>query len=197
MKKDSVTAILLVGVGGQGTILASKILSEGLVSAGFDVKMSEIHGMSQRGGSVSTQIRYGSKVNAPIVGRGEADIIIAFEKMEALRWLEYLKPGGKMIVNDFEIPSAPILTGEAIYPEGILEELSAKADVTVLRAAEIAEGLGNARTMNIVLLGAAAKAVSSASVALGNVEWDAILRKNMKPAFLDVNRKAFAAGFGA
>jgi indolepyruvate ferredoxin oxidoreductase beta subunit len=197
MNEDSVKAILLVGVGGQGTILASKILSEGLVSAGYDVKMSEIHGMSQRGGSVSTQIRYGGKVNAPIIGKGEADVVVAFEKMEALRWLEYLRPAGKMIVNDFEIPSAPILMGAVAYPAGILEALSGKADVVVLRAAEIAEGLGNARTMNIVLLGATVKALASETGALRDVAWDAILRDNVKPAFLEINRAAFAAGFGS
>ena len=101
--------ILLVGVGGQGTILASRILTAGLIEAGYDVKMSEIHGMSQRGGSVSTQVRFGEKVDAPIIGKGQADVIVAFEKMEALRALPYLKKGGKMVVNDFEIPSMPIL----------------------------------------------------------------------------------------
>ena len=106
---SEVKNILLVGVGGQGTILASKILTSGLIEAGYEVKMSEIHGMSQRGGSVSTQVRYGKKVYSPIVGKGSADVIVAFEKMEALRWLEYLKPDGKMVINDFEIPSAPIL----------------------------------------------------------------------------------------
>ncbi|MDR1953810.1 MAG: indolepyruvate oxidoreductase subunit beta [Clostridiales Family XIII bacterium] len=189
------TAILLVGVGGQGTILASKILSEGLVSVGHDVKMSEIHGMSQRGGNVSTQIRYGDKVNSPIIGKGEADIIVAFEKMEALRWLEYLKPGGKMIVNDFEIPPAPVLMGVAAYPEGILEELSAKADVTTLRAGEIAERMGNARAMNIVLLGATVRAIAAVSDAIEGICWDEILRANIKPAFVELNTKAFTRGF--
>ena len=113
---DTVKNILLVGVGGQGTILASKILSAGLIQAGYDVKMSEIHGMSQRGGSVSTQIRFGQKVYAPIIGKGQADVIVAFEKMEALRWIEYLKKDGRMVINDFEIPSVPILMGAASYP---------------------------------------------------------------------------------
>jgi len=126
---SEVKNILLVGVGGQGTILASKILSEGLVEAGYDVKMSEIHGMSQRGGSVSTQIRFGEKVYSPIIGQGQADVIVAFEKMEALRWVPYLKEGGKMVINDHEIPSVPILMGQAEYPQGILEELSAKTSI--------------------------------------------------------------------
>ena len=151
--------IILVGVGGQGTITTSTILSKGLIEAGFDVKMSEIHGMSQRGGNVSTQVRYGEKVYSPIVGAGEADVIVAFEKMEALRWLEYLKPDGKLVVNDFEIPSAPILMGVAEYPEGILEILQEKADTLVFKAGEIAESLGTAKAMNIVLLGALVKAM--------------------------------------
>ena len=110
--------ILLVGVGGQGTILVSKILSNGLMEAGYDVKMSEIHGMAQRGGSVSTQVRYGKEVSSPIIGIGEADILVSFEIMETIRWLEYLKPDGVVVINDFEIPSAPILMGKVDYPQG-------------------------------------------------------------------------------
>ena len=144
--------ILLVGVGGQGTILASKILSTALVSAGYDVKMSEVHGMAQRGGSVTTQIRYGEKVYSPIIGRGEADVMVCFEKMEALRWLDFVKPDGKLVINDYEIPSAPILVGKEPYPEGIIEDLSAKTEVSVFKAADIARELGNPKTMNIVLL---------------------------------------------
>src|SRR5215469_2506596 len=120
---SDVKNILLVGVGGQGAILASKILSEGLVEAGYDVKMSEIHGMSQRGGDVSTQIRYGKKVYSPIIGEGSADIIVAFEKMEALRAIVYLKNGGKLVINDFEIPTVPIQLGVDKYPEGIIASL--------------------------------------------------------------------------
>ena len=116
--------ILLVGVGGQGTILASKILSAGLITAGYDVKMSEIHGMSQRGGSVSTQVRFGKKVYSPIIGKGEADVLVAFEEMEALRYLENLKPDGKIVVNDYKQPSAPILMGKFDYPEGVLAEIT-------------------------------------------------------------------------
>ncbi|MDR0424775.1 MAG: indolepyruvate oxidoreductase subunit beta [Clostridiales Family XIII bacterium] len=181
--------IILVGVGGQGTILASKILSEGLMEAGHDVKMSEIHGMSQRGGNVSTQIRFGKKVNSPIVGKGEADIIVAFEKMEALRWLEYLKPGGRFVINDFEIPSAPILMGKAQYPEGILEELSAKANTAVFKAGEIAERIGNTRTMNIVLLGALVKALG-----IEGVDWENAIKRNVKAGFEEINISAFEEG---
>lgn len=181
--------ILLVGVGGQGTILASKILSEGLIQAGYDVKMSEIHGMSQRGGNVSTQIRFGDKVYSPIVGKGEANIIVAFEKMEALRWFEYLKDDGIMVINDFEIPSVPIQQGTAKYPEGILEDLAAKAKVLVFKAGEIAEKVGNARTMNIVLLGALTKAMD-----LQGIDWESVIKANVKKGLEDINIKAFHAG---
>lgn len=186
---SEVKNILLVGVGGQGTILASKILSEGLVQAGYDVKMSEIHGMSQRGGNVSTQIRFGEKVYSPIVGKGEADVIVAFEKMEALRWIEYLKPDGKMVINDFEIPSAPIQQGMAKYPEGILEELFHKAKVSVFRAGDIAARLGNSKTMNAVLLGAMVKAMD-----VPGIDWEEIIRSNVKKGFEEINIKAYRAG---
>ncbi|MDR1245804.1 MAG: indolepyruvate oxidoreductase subunit beta [Clostridiales Family XIII bacterium] len=184
-----VTGILLVGVGGQGTILASKILSDGLLEKGFDVKMSEIHGMSQRGGSVSTQIRFGKKVYSPIIGKGEADIIVAFEKMEALRWFEYLRPGGRMVINDFEIPSVPILMGALKYPEGVLAELSAKAETSVCRASEIAAELGNAKAMNVVLLGALVSALG-----MEGMDWKSIISRNVKKGFEDMNVKAFGEG---
>lgn len=186
---NKVTNVLLVGVGGQGTILASKILSEGLIEAGYDVKMSEIHGMSQRGGNVSTQVRFGDVVNSPIIGKGEADIIVAFEKMEALRWIEYLKKDGKMVINDFEIPSVPILMGATEYPAGILDELGKKAEITVFEAGHIASELGNSRAMNIVLLGAMIKALK-----LENIDWSKIIEKNVKKNFIDLNIKAFEAG---
>ena len=186
---SEVKNILLVGVGGQGTILASKILSEGLTQAGYDVKMSEIHGMSQRGGNVSTQIRFGEKVYSPIVGKREADVIVAFEKMEALRWIEYLKQDGRMVINDFEIPSAPIQQGIAEYPKGILEELIHKAKVSVFKAGEIAAKLGNSKTMNIVLLGALTKAMN-----MPGIDWEAVIKANVKKGFEEINIKAFRAG---
>ena len=186
---SDVKNILLVGVGGQGTILASKILSEGLTQAGFDVKMSEIHGMSQRGGNVSTQIRFGEKVYSPIVGKGEADVIVAFEKMEALRWIEYLKAGGKMVINDFEIPSVPIQQGVAKYPDGILDELLHKANVSVFKAGDIAIQLGNSKTMNIVLLGALTKAMD-----IPGIDWEEVIKSNVKKGFEEINVKAFRAG---
>ena len=181
--------ILLVGVGGQGTILASKILSSGLVQAGYDVKMSEVHGMSQRGGNVSTQIRFGEQVYSPIIGKSEADLIVAFEKMEALRWLEYLKQGGKMVINDYEIPSAPILMGKIPYPQGIIEELAAKADIAVFKAAEIATDLGNSKMMNVVLLGALVKALD-----VPGIDWEQVIRDNVKAGFAELNIKAFRLG---
>lgn len=120
---SDVKSVLFVGVGGQGTILASKILTIGLIENGYDVKMSEVHGMSQRGGSVSTQVRFGKKVYSPIIGEGSADILISFEEMEAARYAKFLKKDGKMVVNKMQIPSLPILSGACSYPEGILEEL--------------------------------------------------------------------------
>lgn len=182
-------SILLVGVGGQGTILASRILSEGLVEAGYDVKMSEIHGMAQRGGSVSTQVRYGDEVFSPIIGRGEADVLVSFEAMEALRWLEYLKPDGKVVVNDYKIPSAPILMGKEDYPEGVIDIIKSKANTSVINAAEIAEELGNMKVMNIVLLGALVEAMD-----LSDIDWEKAISDNIKEKFIDINLKAFQRG---
>ena len=172
---DNTKSILLVGVGGQGTILASKVLSEGLVEAGYDVKMSEIHGMAQRGGSVSTQVRFGNKVFSPIIGKGEADILVSFETMEALRWLEYLKPDGKVVVNDYKIPSAPILMGKEDYPEGVIDIIKDKANTNIIDAAKIAENLGNTKVMNIVLFGALVKAMG-----LTDIDWEDVIRKTYK-----------------
>ncbi|KXG74421.1 indolepyruvate oxidoreductase subunit beta [Thermotalea metallivorans] len=186
---SDVKNILLVGVGGQGIILASKLLSEGLISAGYDVKMSEVHGMAQRGGSVTTQVRFGKKVYSPIIGKGQSDIIVSFEKMEALRWLDHLKVGGKVVVNDYEIPSAPILVGAAKYPSNVLEILKKKADTTVFKAAEIAKELGNIKTMNVVMVGALAKAMG-----LNEVNWEEVIKNNVKDKFVDINLKAFQKG---
>lgn len=183
-------SILLVGVGGQGTILASKILSEGLVRKGYDVKMSEIHGMSQRGGSVTTHVRYGSKVASPVVPEGEADVLVAFEKVEAARWLKYLKKGGTLVVNNFEIYSLPVLTGAAEYPEGVIEKLKAEVPNTKsFNAGEIAESLGNIKSQNVVLLGALVKAMG-----LEDLDWHAVLAETVPPKLLELNIRAFEAG---
>jgi len=186
---SNVISILLVGVGGQGTILASNILAKGLVEAGYDVKMSEVHGMAQRGGSVTTQIRFGKKVYSPIIGKGEADFLVSFELMEALRWIENLKPDGKIIVNIQEIPSAPILAGRFDYPEGILEELESKAETKVIDATGIALELGNEKAMNIVLLGALSKALN-----LENIDWEDVIKNTVKEKFVDLNINAYRAG---
>ena len=182
-------SILLVGVGGQGTILASKLLTTGLMEAGYDVKMSEIHGMSQRGGSVSSQVRYGEKVESPVIEIGGADILVSFEKMEALRWLEYLKPNGKVVVNDYKINSMPILSGRAEYPEDVIEELSSKVQTLAVNAEELAKDLGNTKVMNVILLGTIIK-----SMGLEEINWDKIIKDNVKPQFVELNLKALEAG---
>ena len=155
-----VKSILFIGVGGQGTILASKILSEGLLRNGYDVKMSEVHGMAQRGGSVTTQVRFGEKVYSPLIEKGKADAIVSFEKSEALRALPYLKEGGHLIVNDYEIHPVPVLIGQEKYPEGVDIVLKNTVENTVIvKAAEIAKELGNIKAQNVVLLGALLKAL--------------------------------------
>ncbi len=181
--------ILLVGVGGQGIILVSKILTAGLLKAGFDVKMSEVHGMAQRGGSVTTQVRYGEKVYSPIIGKGQADILVSFEKMEAARWVEYLRPQGKVVVNNYEIPSLPIAIGKAEYPKGVIEALKKQFSTTVIDATKAAEEVGNIRTQNIVLLGALTKALG-----LNEIDWTEIIRENLPEKMVEINIKAFQKG---
>ena len=185
-------SILLVGVGGQGTILASKILTLGLMEAGFDVKMSEIHGMSQRGGSVSSQVRYGDVVYSPVIEKGSADIIVSFEKMEALRALDYLKEGGVLVVNDEEIDSRSVITGQEEYPDDVLDIIKSHSKATVLNATELARGLGNEKAANIILLGTIIK-----SMGLEHIDWESILRANIKPQFVDLNLKAIKVGMEA
>ena len=182
-------SIMLVGVGGQGTILASKLLTTGLMNAGYDVKMSEIHGMSQRGGSVSSQVRYGEKVYSPAIEIGGADILVSFEKMEALRWLEYLKPEGKIVVNNYRIDSIPVLTGKAIYKEKEIEDELNRLNATIINAADKAKELGNSKVMNIILLGALVKSMN-----LEDIDWESIIRENIKEKFVDINLQAFKKG---
>ena len=161
-----------------------------MANNGYDVKMSEIHGMSQRGGSVTSHIRYSEdKVYSPVVELGQADLIVAFEKMEALRYLDYLKPNGKIVVNDCEIPGTPITSGTCEYPQNILEELKAHADVTVFDANKEAEKLGNSKVANIILLGSLIGQMN-----LTNINWDALLEENVKPQFVEVNKKAIQVG---
>ena len=186
---SDIKSVLLVGVGGQGTILASKILSAGLLKAGYDVKMSEVHGMAQRGGSVTTQVRYGKEVFSPIIGTGQADIIVSFEAMEALRWIENLKVGGKVVVNDYKIPSAPILSGKFDYPVNVIDELKRRVNTTVVAASKLAEEIGNIKTMNIILLGTLIKSMN-----LTEIEWESIVKENVKEKFIDINLKALKLG---
>lgn len=182
-------SILLVGVGGQGTILASKLLTTGLMEAGYDVKMSEIHGMSQRGGSVSSQVRYGEKVASPVIELGGADILVSFEKMEALRWLKYLKKDGRVIVNDFEIKPVPTLSGKVEYPTGIIGELKKHVPTLDIDATKHALELGNVKVSNVILLGTIIKVMG-----LEEINWEKIIRDNVKPRFIDLNLKALEVG---
>lgn len=183
--------ILLVGVGGQGTILMSKILTEGLTKLGYDVKMSEIHGMSQRGGSVTTQIRYGDKVYSPNIGKGEADIVVAFEKTEAVRVLPFLKKGGKIFMDEYEILPVSVLSGGAAYPHGAADDLKKSGvDVMVAKAAQAASALGEARSQNIVMLGVMTKAL-----ALENqVDWKGLIAKYVPAKAKEINLAAYDAG---
>lgn len=189
---SDVKSVLFVGVGGQGTILASKILTIGLIEHGYDVKMSEVHGMSQRGGSVSTQVRFGSKVYSPIIGEGSADILVSFEEMEAARYAKFLKKDGKAIVSTTRIPSMPILAGECPYPEGGVAALAERVAVTAFDATAKAAALGNPKSANMVLLGALIGALG-----MNDIDWHGIIAKTVKPAFIDVNVKAFEAGRAA
>jgi len=157
---------------------------------GYDVKMSEIHGMSQRGGTVTTQVKYGDKVYSPCIGEGEADLIISFEKVEAVRFLKQLKNGGTLIVNDYEIYSMPVLTGQEAYPEDILSKLAEKVEnLKVLDAGKVALELGNVKAQNVVLLGAVVK-----SLGLDKLDWEKIISQYFKGAVLDLNVKALKAG---
>ena len=186
----STTKIMIVGVGGQGTLLASRILGNAVINEGYDVKLSEVHGMSQRGGSVVTYVKYGEKVFSPIIGEGEADIVLAFELLEAYRALPYLKRGGKMIVNDQRINPMPVITGAAKYPEDILGKLSENVDLTHVDALSIADKAGNIKAVNVVLIGIMAKNTS-----IPYDVWIKTIKETVPPKFLEVNLKAFDAGY--
>ena len=187
------TSALLVGVGGQGAILTAKVLVNGLMRAGFDVKMSEVHGMSQRGGSVSTQVHWGEQVNSPVIGKGAADIIGAFEKMEAVRYADYLKPDGVVVINDYEMASSSIAAGLCSYPEGCLEAMEEHFTCHVLKAGEIAASLGNPKCMNIVLFGSMVKALGMDDV----VDWEAVIADTVPSKFRELNLRAYRAGHDA
>lgn len=189
MTMNNVKTILLAGVGGQGTILVSRILTHALITAGFDVKMSEIHGMAQRGGSVSTTVRYGDKVDSPLVGKGAADVLVSFELMEAVRWSDWLKPDGVIVINDYKIRPLPVASGVAEYPDNYLSALNEQFRVVAFDAGGKAEELGNARVMNVIMLGAMVEAF-----AMDAFDWDGALKKHVPPKFLEINRKAFETG---
>ena len=182
--------IMIVGVGGQGTLLASRILGNTVINEGYDVKLSEVHGMSQRGGSVVTYVKYGEKVYSPIIGKGEADIILAFELLEAYRALPYLKKGGKIIVNNQKMNPMPVITGAAGYPEEIEKKIAAEANLISVDALSLAKEAGNIKAVNVVLIGLLAKSSEIAKEA-----WIETLKTTVPPKFLDVNLKAFELGY--
>jgi indolepyruvate ferredoxin oxidoreductase beta subunit len=181
---------MIVGVGGQGTLLASRILGNAFISEGFDVKVSEVHGMSQRGGSVVTYVKYGDKVFSPIVDKGTADVILAFELLEAYRALPYLKKGGKIIVNTQTIDPMPVITGAMSYPENIEGKLKTVADTTAVDARALAEKAGNIKAVNVVLIGLVAK-----NTDISYDKWVEIIRSTVPEKFLEVNLKAFDLGY--
>ena len=185
--------VMIVGVGGQGSLLASKLLGRLLMDEGYDVKVSEVHGMSQRGGSVVTYVRYGEKVYSPIVTAGEADIIIAFEKLEAARYAPYLKADGRLVVNTQQIDPMPVIIGAAEYPVDVLDELTAKGlSVEALDALTLAREAGSAKAVNIVLMGRAAKYFD-----IPYERWIAAIENTVAPKFVEMNKKAFDLGFNA
>lgn len=182
--------IMIVGVGGQGTLLASRILGNTVIGEGYDVKLSEVHGMSQRGGSVVTYVKYGDKVYSPIIGEGEADIILAFEMLEAYRALPYLKKGGVMIANTQNIDPMPVITGAMQYPESIEEKLEDKINLVKVDALSYALEAGNSKAVNVVLIGVMAK-----NTDISYDKWIETIKKTVPEKFLDVNLKAFDLGY--
>ena len=182
--------IMIVGVGGQGTLLTSRILGGITVDAGYDVKLSEVHGMAQRGGSVVTFVRYGEKVAEPIVEAGRADVLIAFERLEALRYAHYLKKDGAMIINDWRIDPITVVTGMAEYPDNIIENLEKEHNVLKVNAMEEALKLGNSKVFNIIVLGVAARHMDFSKEA-----WLNVIEKTVPPKTVEINKKAFLLGF--
>ena len=182
--------IMVVGVGGQGTLLTSRIIGKTALSAGYDVKLSEVHGMAQRGGSVVTFVRYGKRVYEPVCEEGTVDILISFERLEALRYAHFLKPDGVMIVNDTRIDPMTVVIGAKTYPEGILEELSKNHKLYTVDAGAIAKELGNSKVLNTVVLGVASK-----HIGFSEDEWLETLKATVPPKTIEINTKAFKAGY--
>ncbi|MBR6951933.1 MAG: indolepyruvate oxidoreductase subunit beta [Oscillospiraceae bacterium] len=188
------TNIMIVGVGGQGTLLASKMLGRVLLDQGWDVKVSEVHGMSQRGGSVVTYVRFGDRVFSPVIDRGEADVILSFEQLEAARWLEYLKPGGKIVTNLQKIEPMPVITGSAAYPDALVDKMrAAGADVEAGDYLALAVKAGSAKAVNMVLMGR----LSALFPEIPEEDWLSALEAVVPARFLEMNRAAFAAGRNA
>lgn len=186
-------SIMIVGVGGQGSLLASKLLGRLLVDEGYDVKVSEVHGMSQRGGSVVTYVRFGDRVYSPIVDAGEADLIVSFEKIEAARWLPNLKPDGVIVVNTQQIDPMPVIVGTEEYPSGVLEEMTAAgARIDAIDALTLAEEAGSAKAANIVLMARVAKYFD-----IPYEKWISAIEKTVAPRFIALNKRAFALGYNA
>ena len=187
------TSVMIVGVGGQGSLLASKLLGRLLLTRGYDIKVSEVHGMSQRGGSVVTYVRYGDKVYSPVIDKGQADCIVSFELLEAARWTEYLKPSGKIIVNTQQINPMPVIIGAAQYPEDLVEKMKAAGiDVDAFDALSLAEQAGSSKAVNIVLMGHLSR-----NFDFTEEEWLTALEQSVAPKFLEMNKKAFALGRNA
>ena len=189
----STKSVMIVGVGGQGSLLASRLLGNVILAKGYDVKVSEVHGMSQRGGSVVTYVKYGEKVFSPVIEKGEADVIISFEQLEAARWIPYLKKGGKVITSVQKLDPMPVITGAASYPEDLIEKMRAKGiDVTAVDALSLAEEAGNSKASNVVLMG-----VVSTKTDFEDEIWQQALEQCVPPKFLDLNKKAFELGKNA
>ena len=190
---SNVTSVLIVGVGGQGTLLASRLLGKTMMDLGYDVKVSEVHGMSQRGGSVETYVRYGDRVYSPVIDPGEADVVLAFEQLEAARFLPFLKKGGTVITNTQRIDPMPVVAGSAQYPEGLLEEIKAQgARVLALDALSLAEQAGSVKAVNVVLIGAMAKTLGTEPDI-----WLKSIEATVPPKFVEMNKHAFELGYAA
>ena len=182
--------IMIVGVGGQGSLLACKILGTVLLGEGYDVKVSEVHGMSQRGGSVVTYVRFGDKVYSPLVDKGEADFIVSFEILETARWLPYLKEGGQIVTNTQEIDPMPVITGAAAYPENLADKIKAiGVKIDAMDCLSLAREAGSPKAVNIVLLGRLSHYFDIPADA-----WEKALVANVPPKFLELNKKAFRLG---
>ena len=182
--------VMIVGVGGQGSLLASKLLGRLLLSRGYDIKVSEVHGMSQRGGSVVTYVRFGDKVYSPVIDKGEADFIVSFELLEAARWTEFLKPGGRIITNTQKINPMPVIIGAAEYPEDLLGKMAAAGlQVDAMDALSLAEEAGSSKAVNLVLMGKLSKYFD-----FTDEEWMTAIDASVPPKFLELNKKAFALG---